>query len=162
MYKDITYSSHVPIPYHIYFQYKQLYCGWCCCGYITSPYVFILIYQYPLCLLYWHNINHMIALPPIARFMGPTWAHLRPIGPRWAPCWPHGLCHLCQCQWQKPAGYWWNKPISDSDKMRQQSMNQVHNPWDVLYVVKIMGFSLVSSECSIVVNCTFTRIMSLD
>ena len=25
----------------------------------------------------------------IARFMGPTWAHLGPVGPRWAPCRPH-------------------------------------------------------------------------
>ena len=30
----------------------------------------------------------------IARFMGATWAHLGPTGPRWAPCWPHELCHL--------------------------------------------------------------------
>ena len=28
----------------------------------------------------------------IARFMGPTWAHLGPTGPRWAPCWPHERC----------------------------------------------------------------------
>ena len=36
----------------------------------------------------------------ITRFMGPTWAHLGPIGPRWAPCWPHELCYLgryCIC-----------------------------------------------------------------
>ena len=26
--------------------------------------------------------------------MGPTWAHLGPTGPRWAPCWPHELCYL--------------------------------------------------------------------
>ena len=31
---------------------------------------------------------------PIARFMGPTWDHLGPTGPRWAPCWPHELCYL--------------------------------------------------------------------
>ena len=30
----------------------------------------------------------------ITRFMGPPWAHLRPTGPRWAPCWPHELCYL--------------------------------------------------------------------
>ena len=30
----------------------------------------------------------------ISRLMGPTWAHLRPAGPRWAPCWPHELCDL--------------------------------------------------------------------
>ena len=30
----------------------------------------------------------------IARFMGPTWAHLGLTGPRWAPCWPHELCYL--------------------------------------------------------------------
>ena len=26
--------------------------------------------------------------------MGPTWGHLGPAGPRWAPCWPHELCYL--------------------------------------------------------------------
>ena len=29
----------------------------------------------------------------IARFMGPTWAHLGSTGPRWAPCWPHEPCY---------------------------------------------------------------------
>ena len=29
--------------------------------------------------------------------MGPTWAHLGPTGPRWAPCWPHELCYLGRC-----------------------------------------------------------------
>ena len=36
----------------------------------------------------------------IARFMGPTWVHLGPVGPRWAPCWPHKPCYqgcLYQC-----------------------------------------------------------------
>ena len=28
-----------------------------------------------------------------AKFMGPTWAHLGPVGPRWAPCWPHETCY---------------------------------------------------------------------
>ena len=36
----------------------------------------------------------------IAKFMGPTWAHLGPVGPRWAPCWPHDPCyrgsHCCR------------------------------------------------------------------
>ena len=44
-----------------------------------------------------------------AKFMGPTWAHLGPVGPRWAPpCWPHEPCyqgiyitvdqlHCCRC-----------------------------------------------------------------
>ena len=35
----------------------------------------------------------------IARFMGPTWAHLGPAGPRWAPCWPHELCYLGTFTW---------------------------------------------------------------
>ena len=29
----------------------------------------------------------------IAKFMGPTWAHLGPVGPRWAPCRPHEPCY---------------------------------------------------------------------
>ena len=30
----------------------------------------------------------------VARFVGPTWAHLGPTEPRWAPCCPHEPCHL--------------------------------------------------------------------
>ena len=29
----------------------------------------------------------------IARFMGSTWTHLGPTGPRWTPCWPHEPCY---------------------------------------------------------------------
>ena len=29
----------------------------------------------------------------IARFMGPTWAHLDPVSPRWAPFWPNEPCY---------------------------------------------------------------------
>ena len=43
------------------------------------------------------------ALTLIARFMGPTWgppgADRTQVGPRWAPCWPHGPCSL---------GTYWN------------------------------------------------------
>ena len=44
-----------------------------------------------------------IVFPQIARFMGPTWAHLGPTGPMWVPCWPHEFCYLgrlglCWCR----------------------------------------------------------------
>ena len=26
-------------------------------------------------------------------------AHLGPVGPRWAPCWPHEPCYKGRCQW---------------------------------------------------------------
>ena len=29
----------------------------------------------------------------IARFLWPAWAHLGPVGPRWAPCWPQKACY---------------------------------------------------------------------
>ena len=32
-------------------------------------------------------------LTQIARFVGPTWAHLGPVVPRWAPYWPHKPCY---------------------------------------------------------------------
>ena len=38
------------------------------------------------------DIEWVITL--ITRFIGPTWGHLGPTGPRWAPCWPHELCYL--------------------------------------------------------------------
>ena len=39
-------------------------------------------------------VRHSVPMgSQIARFMGPTWAHLGPVGPRWAPCWPHGPCY---------------------------------------------------------------------
>ena len=51
-----------------------------------------------------HNIRVMssqnlcVRTTQIARFMGPTWAHLGPVSPRWAPCWPHKPC--CQGRFQ--------------------------------------------------------------
>ena len=30
---------------------------------------------------------------PDTKFMGQHGAHLGPVGPRWAPCWPHGPCY---------------------------------------------------------------------
>ena len=35
-----------------------------------------------------------LKLTQITRFMGPTWAHLGPVVPRWAPCSPHETCYL--------------------------------------------------------------------
>ena len=40
----------------------------------------------------WSLLSSVTTL--IARFMRPTWAHLGPTGPRWAPCWPHEPCYL--------------------------------------------------------------------
>ena len=38
----------------------------------------------------------------ITKFMWPHGAHLGPVGPRWAPCWPHEPCYkgsapICEC-----------------------------------------------------------------
>ena len=41
----------------------------------------------------WHG-NTFCIISPIARFTGPTLGSSGPTGPRWAPCWPHGLCYL--------------------------------------------------------------------
>ena len=47
-------------------------------------------------------------LSQITRFMGPTMAHLGPVGPRWTPCWPReepcyqGVC-LCIRAWAPSA-----------------------------------------------------------
>ena len=36
----------------------------------------------------------------IAKFIGPTYgAHLGPVGPRWAPCWPHEPCYQSPHYW---------------------------------------------------------------
>ena len=35
----------------------------------------------------------LLVAAQIAKFMGPTWAHLGPGGPRWAPCWPNEPCY---------------------------------------------------------------------
>ena len=44
----------------------------------------------PFCL----DLNMPMQTTQISRFMRPTWAHLGPVGPRWAPCWSHEPC--CQ------------------------------------------------------------------
>ena len=42
-----------------------------------------------------HMLDPLKGLSQIARFKGPTWAHLGPVSPRWAPSWPHhyGPCY---------------------------------------------------------------------
>ena len=42
----------------------------------------------------WYSHQSWFSITLRARFMGPTWAHLGPTGPRWAPCWPHEHCYL--------------------------------------------------------------------
>ena len=34
-----------------------------------------------------------LKISPIAKFMGNHGAHLGPVGPVWAPCWPHEPCY---------------------------------------------------------------------
>ena len=41
-----------------------------------------------------HMVHWSTVVSLITRFMGPTWAHLGPVGPRWAPCRPHEPCYL--------------------------------------------------------------------
>ena len=57
-----------------------------------------------LCCVKYHNIlDHIIMALycinncPYSKVHG---ANMGPIGPRWAPCWPHGLCYLGLVQWQ--------------------------------------------------------------
>ena len=42
----------------------------------------------------WVNCKNAISASLIARFMGPTWAHLGRSGPRWALCWLYEPCYL--------------------------------------------------------------------
>ena len=52
------------------------------------------------------RIRCVCRTPLIATFMWPTWGHLGPTGPRWAPCWPQEHYHLgplhsteCKLSW---------------------------------------------------------------
>ena len=47
-----------------------------------------------LCRYQYEKVMVKMIATLIARFMGPTWAHLGPTGPRLAPYWPHELCYL--------------------------------------------------------------------
>ena len=38
-------------------------------------------------------VRSLGVLPQIAKFIGQHGAHLGPVGPRWAPCWPHKTCY---------------------------------------------------------------------
>ena len=51
-----------------------------------------MVYSWILNTLMWLLYAVFPAL--IARFMGPTWGHLGPRGPRWGLCWLHELCYL--------------------------------------------------------------------
>ena len=50
---------------------------------------------------YWHNhCSEIIVSPWLQGSWGQHGAHLGPIGPKWAPCWPHEPWYLgCYMQW---------------------------------------------------------------
>ena len=56
----------------------------------------------------------------IARFMGATWAHLGPTGPRWAPCWPHELCYL-ECYMNR-----WLTPVLQTTRFSDRIINSLY------------------------------------
>ena len=74
---------------------------------------------------YW---SHHFSISLIAMFMGPTWAHLGPTGPRWAPCWPHELCYLGLFSWR-----WISHTCSIS--MSRNNIN-THLYWCLLKSIK--------------------------
>ena len=41
----------------------------------------------------WMSLKSIDITTQIAKFMGQHWVHLGPVGPRWAPCWPHEPCY---------------------------------------------------------------------
>ena len=53
------------------------------------------VFEIWLLLMYRPFMTRRISLSStlIAKFMGPIWGPLGPVGPRWAPCWPHKPCH---------------------------------------------------------------------
>ena len=58
-------------------------------------------------LLHAIKINALHAISSLrARFIKPTWAHLGPTGPRWAPSWPHELCYLGCYNWLCYSNTW--------------------------------------------------------
>ena len=46
--------------------------------------------------------SHELPTSPTTRLMGPTWSHLGPTGPRWAPCLPHEPCY-----WGYISNHYW-------------------------------------------------------
>ena len=51
--------------------------------------------------LTYHDFAH-----PDSNMGVPTWAHLGPTGPRWAPCWPHEPCYLGSYDSRKSRQMW--------------------------------------------------------
>ena len=86
-------------------------------------------------LLYWTKLSVEFIRQwhtQIAKFMGPTWAHLGPVGPRWAPCWPHdqgiGYClpshYLNRCNLLSPgASILLLSGASNRDYLNQQRVH---------------------------------------
>ena len=62
---------------------------------LSNKFVIIIVFHDSItCLGIDTSAQHFrIRTSQIARFMGPTWAHLGPVSPRWAPCWPHEPCY---------------------------------------------------------------------
>ena len=60
----------------------------------------------------------------IARFIGPTWAHLRPTGPRWAPCRLHEPCYM-----RYSIRVYWLIPEWISNDVRSRMWNGITCPF---------------------------------
>ena len=63
------------------------------------------------------NRSHTMHAQIIARFMGQHGAHLGPVGPGWAPCWPHEPCYQVVADshipwFFRPPGLWFNIKMS--------------------------------------------------
>ena len=74
--------------------------------------------------------------PQISKFMGPTWGP--PVGPRWAPCWPHEPCYQGRARIYAPvkwilvgSGYGLSTPLEQTcrnldSKYHDFSLNKLH------------------------------------
>ena len=141
---------------------------WFCCALFYCGFHVIVVMIYPPSLLFVvasqstgamidpnHKSNNATdKYPTMHQFVTEMCTFLLQNGALWDMRLVHyGICAtglliwLRQCQWNNPEGYGLNWTMSNHNKT-QQSMNHVHNSWDVLY--KVYGISiLVASPMSL-------------
>ena len=75
----------------------------------------------------------------IAKFMGPTWGPPGPIGPRWAPCWPHEQVDSPHKGPLIPKAFQYHDALMDLPCLHFQALPPVPVVWSYLQMARSLS-----------------------
>ena len=121
--------------------------------FLTYSVVDVQLLPWPLESIYVSSLPFLITTQ-IAKFMEPTWAHLGPVGPRWAPYWPHEPCYymnwLTYDFWTRTGGWEFHRShgvVTSSPSHWQQVEEQAPKPVGWMMCFLLMTLFPVQKLC---------------